>query len=113
MAEVPGFLPPAGAVAVIFVSLRRNGDAEGYGRAAERMVARAADFPGFLGLDSAREADGAGITVSYWADEAAALAWKADADHAAIRDMGRAHWYAHYRLIVTRVDRAYGWARED
>ena len=112
MPDSPGCLPPQGAVAVIFTALRTLEDDAGYGLAADRMVERAATMRGFLGIDSARGADRLGVTVSYWADEASALAWKADAEHAAIRDLGRERWYAHYRLIVATVDRAYGWARD-
>ena len=59
--------------AVIFTSLRTEGD-QGYGATAERMVELAAQQPGFLGVESARE--GLGITVSYWADLASIAAWK-------------------------------------
>ena len=45
--------------AVIFTSLRTEGD-QGYGAMAERMVELAAQQPGFLGVESAR--DGLGIT---------------------------------------------------
>ncbi len=76
------------------------------------MEKLAATQPGYVGIDSVRGADGLGITVSYWADEASALGWKANAEHAGVREMGRARWYAHYRLIVATVDRAYGWAAD-
>jgi heme-degrading monooxygenase HmoA len=102
-------LPPAGAIAVIFVSQRTDADEAGYGRAADAMELLAAGQPGYLGIESARGADGLGITVSYWADEASAVAWWANAEHAAIRELGRERWYAHYRLMVTRVERAYEW----
>lgn len=111
--SVAGPLPPRGAVAVIFTSTRTDADAAGYGAAADAMEALAQTQPGYLGIDSARNPDGTGITVSYWADEAAALAWRANAEHAAIREIGRARWYADYRLIVTQVTRAYGWQRSD
>ncbi len=110
MSDIPGVLPAPGAVAVVFISLRRAGDDEAYGRAADAMAQRATAFAGCLGFDSARGDDGLGITISYWTDEASALAWKADAEHAAIRQLGRERWYAHYRLMVTRVERAYGWS---
>jgi heme-degrading monooxygenase HmoA len=110
MAGIPGVLPPQGSIAVIFVALRTDVDDAGYAEAAERMDALAATQPGYLGIDSARGADGLGITVSYWADEASALGWKANAEHAAVRELGRSRWYAHYRLIVSSVDRAYGWS---
>ena len=52
--------------AVIFTSVRTEGDA-GYGETAARMEELAREVPGYLGIESARGADGFGITVSYWA----------------------------------------------
>jgi heme-degrading monooxygenase HmoA len=102
---------PPGAIAVIFLSGLSGADPEGYARAAGAMEAAAAERDGYLGIDSTRGADGVGITISWWRDEAAALAWRDDPDHARIRDRGRAVWYDWYRVIVTTVDRAYDWTR--
>jgi len=113
MTDVMHALPPQGAVAVIFVSMRTNADQAGYDAAAGAMAALVARQPGYLGADGARGADGFGITVSYWADEASARAWRAVAEHAAVRALGRARWYARYRLIVSQVTRAYEWRREE
>ena len=101
--------PAAPHYAVIFSSLRTEGD-QGYGQAANRMLQLAREQPGFLGVESARE-DGLGLTVSYWESEAAILAWKHQAEHAATRARGRADWYQRYQLRVARVERAYGWAQ--
>jgi heme-degrading monooxygenase HmoA len=95
--------------AVIFTSTTTEVTG-GYAEAAERMIELAAGQPGFLGVDSARS-DGVGITVSYWESEEAILAWKAHAEHAAVRDTGRARWYEAYELRVARVERAYDWTR--
>ena len=57
--------------AVVFTSLRTEGD-HGYARMAERMDRLAAEQPGYLGIEAARDADGLGITVSYWVDDVAA-----------------------------------------
>jgi heme-degrading monooxygenase HmoA len=100
-----------GQVAVIFVSQRTPDDATGYGNAAEAMDALAAQQPGYVGIDSARDADGFGITVSYWEDDVSALAWCAHAEHAAVRDRGRSHWYSSYEVIVAEVQRDYRWKR--
>lgn len=75
---------------------------------ADRMVELAAKQPGFLGVESARGADGFGITVSYWASEAAIAAWKANAEHRVARLGGRNTWYQHFEVRVARVERAYG-----
>jgi heme-degrading monooxygenase HmoA len=100
-----------GQVAVIFVSQRTREDAEGYAAAAEAMGALAAAQPGYRGIESVRDADGLGITVSYWADAASAAAWRDDPEHARIRELGRARWYEWYSLEVTRVERGYRWSR--
>jgi len=100
-------LPPTPYYAVIFSS-RRSDDGQGYEQMAERMAALAAGQPGFLGAESARGADGFGITVSYWASEAAIAAWRAHAEHRMAQENGKANWYAHYEVRVARVERAYG-----
>ncbi|KTT68608.1 antibiotic biosynthesis monooxygenase family protein [Sphingomonas sanguinis] len=101
-----------GQIAVIFVSTRTDSDTQGYAAAAEAMDALASRQPGYCGVDSARGADGFGITVSWWADEASALVWRAHPEHAAIRDRGRAEWYARYEVAVAQVGRSYGWENE-
>ena len=101
-------LPEPPYYAVIFSSRRNADDAAGYAAAAQHMVDLAAQQPGFLGIEAARDGDGFGITVSYWTDEAAIAGWKHQAEHAATRAYGRAHWYDHYQLRVARVERAYG-----
>ena len=61
--------------AVVFSSLRNQEDAEGYAEAAERMMTLATQQPGYLGAESVRDADGVGITVSYWRSETDILDW--------------------------------------
>ena len=97
--------------AVIFTSKRTAGDA-GYGAMAERMVDLSSRYDGFLGIESVRGADGVGITVSYWRDEAAILAWKRDTEHQKAQRGGRAGWYECFEVRVAKVERAYGFARE-
>lgn len=92
-------------VAVIFTSLRTDGD-HGYAEMSEHMIELAQRCDGYLGMESAR--DGLGITVSYWTDHAAALAWKQDLDHVAAQRLGRERWYAGYRVRVAEVVRDYG-----
>ncbi len=91
--------------AVIFTSLRTEGD-EGYSRMSNRLVELAAQQPGFLGVESARDASGLGITVSYWKDEEAIKAWKAHLEHTVAQHLGREKWYAAYSLRVAKVERA-------
>lgn len=72
------------------------------------MAELAAQQPGYLGVESARGADGVGITVSYWKDEASIKNWKLQLEHTAVREQGRKQWYEAYELRVARVERAYG-----
>jgi heme-degrading monooxygenase HmoA len=92
-------------VAVIFTSLRTEGD-NGSARMSERMDELAAQQSGYLGLEAAR--DGLGITVSYWADEDSARAWKQVAAHLVAQERGREVWYSDYRVRVAVVHRDYG-----
>lgn len=97
--------PPAPYYAVIFTSLRTEGD-NGYGEMADRMVELAAKQPGFLGVESARE--GVGITVSYWQDLASIKAWKMNAEHLVAQQTGRSDWYTQYKTRIAKVERDYG-----
>jgi heme-degrading monooxygenase HmoA len=91
-------------VAVIFSSTRTEGD-HGYGAMAAAMERAAAAQPGYLGIESAR--DELGITVSYWADEAAAQAWKQVGAHLVAQERGRSRWYTDYRVRIATVHRDY------
>ena len=104
----PAKLPKPPYYAVIFPNQRRDDGDRGYGAMADRMVALAASMPGYLGIESVRGADGFGITVSYWKDEAAIRNWRENAEHAEARRLGRAQWYADFELRVAKVERAYG-----
>jgi heme-degrading monooxygenase HmoA len=92
-------------VAVVFTSLRTEGD-NGYAAMSRRMNALAAEQPGYLGIENAR--DELGITVSYWVDEVAAAAWKLVAEHLVAQRRGRDVWYSDYRVRVAVVHRDYG-----
>jgi heme-degrading monooxygenase HmoA len=93
--------------AVIFTSRRTAGD-HGYDAMAAQMEALGSTRDGFLGIESARGADGVGITVSYWRDEASIAAWKRDSEHRRAQRGGKETWYADYEVRVAKVERAYG-----
>ena len=96
--------------AVIFTSTRTSVD-DGYGAMADAMETLAAQQPGFLGIESSRDAAGFGITVSYWASEEAIAAWKANARHRVAQSSGQQKWYEHFETRVARVERAYAGPR--
>ncbi|MCZ2809222.1 MAG: antibiotic biosynthesis monooxygenase [Candidatus Bathyarchaeota archaeon] len=91
--------------AVIFTSHRTDGD-NGYGDMASRMVELAAQQPGYLGIESARE--NLGITVSYWSDLESIKNWKADLEHKRAQKYGHEKWYSSFKVRITKVERDYG-----
>lgn len=93
--------------AVVFTSQRSGEDAEGYARMAEAMVRLAPAQAGYLGIETCRDASGFGITVSYWASEAAIAAWKRVAAHQQAQRSGHERWYDDFVTRVARVERAY------
>lgn len=98
--------------AVVFTSLRSAADTEGYAAAADRMIQLAAEQPGFLGIESVRDAEGTGITVSYWSSLEAIRNWRDVAEHRAAQAAGRATWYDAFRLRICRVERETQFVRD-
>src|SRR4051812_48686153 len=105
IAETPA--PPY--YAVIFTSIRVPDD-DGYAMTADRMLSLAVQQDGYLGVESARDAD-VGITVSYWRDLESIARWKAVAEHKVAQQTGRARWYECYTTRIALVERAYSFTR--
>lgn len=99
-------LPAPPYYAVIFTAQLAE-DSAGYAQMAEKMAALAAGQPGYLGVESTRDINGLGITVSYWRDAEALAAWKQNVDHLGAQKLGKSRWYSHYTLRVAKVERAY------
>lgn len=92
--------------AVIFTSLLSREDDEDYQATAARMLKLAQQQPGFLGIESARDA--VGITVSYWDSLDAIKRWKAHLEHREAQHQGRERWYTAFKVRIARVERDYG-----
>jgi heme-degrading monooxygenase HmoA len=73
---------------------------------AARMAELAAQQPGYLGMESARE--GLGITVSYWESLEAIHNWKQNAEHQEAQRLGHQQWYSSFRVRIAKVEREYG-----
>jgi heme-degrading monooxygenase HmoA len=105
-------LPPPPYYAVIFTSVRLSAtQGDGYELTADRMVDLASAQPGFLGIESARQA--VGITVSYWTSLAAIQAWRQQAEHRQAQRHGRARWYHSFSVRICLVERAYEWSSSE
>jgi heme-degrading monooxygenase HmoA len=92
---------------VMFTSRHSGADAEAYAKMGDAMEALAASQPGFLGIESTRDAEGVGITLSFWASEQAIHDWKRVAAHTQAQRLGHERWYQDFALRVARVERAY------
>ncbi len=92
--------------AVIFTSKRTAVDDAGYAAMADVMADMVTQQPGYLGHESVRD-DGAGITVSYWRDEASIENCKQVAERLSGQKIGRERCHSHYETRVAKVERAY------
>jgi heme-degrading monooxygenase HmoA len=106
----PANTPEPPYYAVIFTSTQ-TADLEGYGDTAAKMIELAAQQPGFLGVESARGADGLGITVSYWESEEAIADWRRHGEHRVAQQHGRERFYAEFFTRVAKVERARSFSR--
>ena len=106
----PAETPEPPYYVVVFASQRTEGD-DGYAEAAQHMAELVTRQPGFLGADSARDANGFGITVAYFSDEESIKQWRLHPEHTETREDGRAKWYENYAVHVAKVERAYRWDR--
>lgn len=70
------------------------------------MVELASQQTGFLGIESAREE--VGITVSYWSDLDSINQWKANIENQEAQRVGKAKWYASFKVRISKVERDYG-----
>ena len=102
---------PRAQYAVIFPNQRTTNDPDGYAQTAERMVELAVKQPGCLGFDSARDAQGFGITVSYWESLDAIEAWRNHPEHMKAQVDGREKWYAHYDLHITKIEHSHSYRK--
>jgi len=96
--------------AVIFTSIRTEVE-NGYANMADRMLELAQKQEGFLGYETAREE--IGITVSYWRDQDSIRNWKNNIEHSFARDKGRSDWYKAFKTRIAKVEKEYGFLKED
>ena len=86
---------------VVFRNRKRPDiDQHRYDAEAEAMEQLAAQQPGFLSFKSYCADDGEVIAVSEWEDEASALGWRRNHEHAAVQARGRTDYYAEYTMFA-------------
>lgn len=96
--------------AVIFTS-HLSTDTTDYSSVADKMEELAKQQPGFLGVESARDHAGLGITISYWESLEAIENWKRNALHKEAKKRGREQWYENFHLRICRVEKEFEFHR--
>lgn len=91
--------------AVIFTSRKSAQASDGYEEMAELMDRLASEQPGYLGHQFFGGEDGSGVTISYWKDLEAIMAWRKNTEHAKAQARGQAGWYDWYELETCKVER--------
>ena len=99
-------MPDTSYYAAIF-SNQASETPEGYAEMAAAMGEVAKTLPGYIGIESTRDAEGFAITVSYWESEDAIKGWREHAKHAIAQKIGKERWYDDYILRVAKVERQY------
>lgn len=94
--------------AVIFTSINALVDHTEHTEMYGRLAKLAENYPGYLGIEAARNPDGTGVAGVYFKDQAAIDAWAKDPEHQVAKKMGREVWYSNYMIRICRVERAYG-----
>ena len=89
--------------AVIFTSKRNERDHAGYEKAAQKMIELVSLQKGFIGVESSRDLQGFGITVSYWRSLEDIKAWKNNVEHLEVQQQGRTQWYNSFTTRICRV----------
>ncbi len=89
--------------ACIFTNQRSESGEDLYSLLSEKMMALATSQPGFLGVESVRNDEGLGITVSYWRSREDITAWGENAEHRVAMSLGREEFYEWFQLRIAEV----------
>ena len=93
--------------AVIFKTKRQLPMPEEYTLLSKKLLEMAQGLPGFLTIESVADAQGNGISVSYWASLEAIQSWKEVPVHLDAQSEGKKRWYEDYSVEICEVIRSY------
>ena len=95
--------------AVIFTSKLSN-DTEGYHEMNEELLKIINTQKGFISIENSSNGQ-TGITISYWEDVQAILAWRENEWHKKAIAKGKSTWYESYTLRICTVVREYSFVK--
>jgi heme-degrading monooxygenase HmoA len=102
--------------AVIFEVQPKPGRLQSYLDIAARLRPLLETIDGFISVErfGSLTTEGKYVSLSFWRDEAAVIAWRQQAEHHLAQARGRDEIFADYRIRVAKVVRDYGmFARAD
>ncbi|MAG98330.1 MAG: antibiotic biosynthesis monooxygenase [Rhodospirillaceae bacterium] len=97
-------------IAVIFEVTPRDGMADRYFDLAAELRPELEGVDGFLSVErfESRSAPGKYLSLSFWRDAEAVAAWREHAGHGEAQALGKAEFFADFRIRVAEVVRDYG-----
>jgi heme-degrading monooxygenase HmoA len=93
--------------AVIFRTKRSLPVPAEYAELSKKLVELLKEQTGFRRIESVADADGNGISVSYWDSLDSIKAWKENSLHLEAQDKGKMVWYHDYVVEICEVIRSY------
>lgn len=102
-------------IAVIFEVLPHSSAKHTYLSIAADLYDHLSQMDGFISIERFQSLSDPDkfLSLSFWRDEQAVLAWRNLSQHREAQALGRASIFAHYRLRVAQVLRDYGLHERD
>ena len=102
----PTFRPyPQARYAVIFCTQHSGKSREAYESTSQKLMELVSDMEGFLGIESVRDENGMGISVSYWTTVEAIENWRKQPTHLEAQRNGKNLWYSSFSTRVCQIER--------
>lgn len=93
--------------AVIFKTKRQLPMPEDYGVMSLKLEELVKRQPGFLRIESFDDANGNGVSISYWESLDSIRAWRENSMHLEAQAKGKSDWYKSYEVEICEVLRSY------
>jgi heme-degrading monooxygenase HmoA len=97
-------------IAVIFEVETKDGKFQDYYDRAMALRPEVENIDGFISVErfESTATPGRYVSISYWRDEDAVAAWRANASHIESQEAGKAGIFNSYRIRVGEIVRDYG-----
>jgi heme-degrading monooxygenase HmoA len=93
--------------AVIFRTKRTLPMPVEYEKLNQQLAEMVKTIPGFKRIESIADANGNGVSISYWDSLESIQAWKNNSTHLFAQSKGKSDWYQDYSVEICEVLRSY------